>query len=733
MRRRRTWSLLLTSLVAISLVNWTTPAGTANAASPEGFADSQIRSVWQRDDGPVASGAVQRPWLWGPGPFHTDYEPYTETPNGNHLVQYFDKGRLEINDPGGDKGSSWYVTSGLLVKEMVSGAAQVGDHELYRIGPAGIPVAGDENATQTPTYATFAGLTGRAQSRDGQVVNSLLGANGQVIMLQATPTQVTAARYEQASGHNWASVFWQFVTSASRPARFDWLRTLGYPITEPYWVNTTVSGKSRVVLVQLFERRVLTYNPSNPDSTKVEMGNVGRHYYTWRYKTLNTANLDARYDVRIIVGSAPRRATSVSETVDFANNTGSTLSSAVFRAIWHHWDGVFTLDSATYDGTGIDMKSGIAWQNDVDLRVKFPDTLAPGQRAKIGLSFSLAPRPVGGRSAVDRTYDILTLGDMLPTLVPFENGGWASYPYSELGDHGYYTTSSYTVHLNSTGGERLIIGGTGKITSVDGGRTRYVFSAPNVRDVAYVISPRFMDPLSEGSLVRKQDGVTVRAYFLSGHATQAQRQLDLVLPAFGWFSRTVGAYPFEDFTIAEMGVPLERTDDYAQEYPMSYYVPSNWLALGTTAGSWTWYNPVHETGHQWFYSTIGSNQLTDPWLDEAMTSYMTTEYVRANFPDVYSKVYGETVAGASAPKPVSSGVFSGFASENEYTHTVYDKAVAMLDRVRRAMGNDAFYAAIRDYYSKFKLKRAAPSDLTGILQAHSSADLGGIFSTYLGY
>ena len=41
-------------------------------------------------------------------------------------------------------------------------------------------------------------------------------------------------------------------------------------------------------LIQLFERRVLTYTPSNPDAFKVEMGNIGQHYYTWRYASSPT-------------------------------------------------------------------------------------------------------------------------------------------------------------------------------------------------------------------------------------------------------------------------------------------------------------------------------------------------------------------------------------------------------------------------------------------------------------
>jgi hypothetical protein len=33
----------------------------------------------------------------------------------------------------------------------------------------------------------------------------------------------------------------------------------------------------------LFERRVLTYTPDEQPMWRVQMGNVGQHYYIWRY------------------------------------------------------------------------------------------------------------------------------------------------------------------------------------------------------------------------------------------------------------------------------------------------------------------------------------------------------------------------------------------------------------------------------------------------------------------
>jgi hypothetical protein len=72
-------------------------------------------------------------------------------------------------------------------------------------------------------------------------------------------------------------------------AVFDWVYTLGYPLTEPYWIAVTVAGKPTQVLMQAFQRRVLTYNPANAPAWRVEMGNVGRQYYGWRYGSAPTA------------------------------------------------------------------------------------------------------------------------------------------------------------------------------------------------------------------------------------------------------------------------------------------------------------------------------------------------------------------------------------------------------------------------------------------------------------
>src|SRR5205085_2221786 len=143
--------------------------------------------------------------------------------------------------------------------------------------------------------------------------------------------------------------------------------------------------------VQLFERRVLTYNPANPPATQVEMGNVGRHYYNWRYANLHAANLDANYSVKIMVGSLPARLTHVDETVEITNATGQPVNTAILHAPWHHWDGVLTLTSATVAGK----QAGARWREEINLEIALPGPLAAGSHVSIALSLDLSPRPVG--------------------------------------------------------------------------------------------------------------------------------------------------------------------------------------------------------------------------------------------------------------------------------------------------------------------------------------------------
>jgi len=282
----------LTRIIVLVLAVALLPALPA-AAEPIG--QDAFRRTWERTDLPVATLRVSRTWMWGPEAFSPVlYEDYADSPGGKRQVQYFDKSRMEINDPAADPNSLWYVTNGLLARELITGEMQVGDREFRTLAPAEVNVAGDPDDPAGPTYATFNPLMAAAPKPNGWQVTETVDRAGHVETDPALARfNVRAVDVGVPTGHTVASVFWDFMHSTGlvysdgqyieRPLSENPFYVTGFPLTEAYWTTVRVGGVPKLVLAQVFERRVLTYTPDNPEGWKVEAGNVGQHYYRWRY------------------------------------------------------------------------------------------------------------------------------------------------------------------------------------------------------------------------------------------------------------------------------------------------------------------------------------------------------------------------------------------------------------------------------------------------------------------
>jgi V8-like Glu-specific endopeptidase len=265
--------------------------------SIEGELDvTRFAQTWARTDQPVNDGTVSRTWIWGPeSNAFTMVEQYDESPGGERTVRYFDKSRMEISNPASSPTSLWYVTNGLLVIEMITGNLQTGDNSWQQREPAQVNVAGDGDDPLAPTYASLAGLLGMPATVEGEIITQTIDRNGSISSNpDLAALGVTASHFVPETNHSVASVFWEFVNSRDLVYQNGSLTidnlflnpfyATGLPVTEPYWITVKVDGYYRDVLIQAFERRVLTYTPDNPPGWQVEAGNVGQHYYQWRYE-----------------------------------------------------------------------------------------------------------------------------------------------------------------------------------------------------------------------------------------------------------------------------------------------------------------------------------------------------------------------------------------------------------------------------------------------------------------
>lgn len=280
-----------TSLLALVLLVVATPAFAAPAIGNAAF-----QRVWQRQDLPVVEQVSGRSWTWGPAPISELLrEPLAEAPEGQRAVQYFDKSRMEINDPTADPNAAWYVTNGLLPIELMTGRLQTGYNQFEFRPQARISAVGDPD--QFPTYADllrFYQSPGAVNPGDlGKPATGLINPDGSIGGFNDYAGDPATILVRGENNHGVAKAFVDFMGQRGvvyeegrfvRGQVYDPLFVFGLPVTGAYWVKVRVAGVERPVLFQVFERRVLTYNPANEPAFRVEMGNVGQHYYQWRYQ-----------------------------------------------------------------------------------------------------------------------------------------------------------------------------------------------------------------------------------------------------------------------------------------------------------------------------------------------------------------------------------------------------------------------------------------------------------------
>ncbi len=246
--------------------------GSTALQAASGFAAPPFQAQWN-------SGEALAPNFWGPIATAREgqKESYVEAPGGARLVQYFDKARMELTTP-----ATGAVTNGLLAREMILGSVQMGDDTFQKSTPAAIPVAGDLDNTG-PTYAMIgtngAALMTEVASAEGDQPTLSMSAGGAVGLYKGayfSDPYVVLSHPDATTHHNIPKAFCDFRARVG-------LSSIGYALSEPFWSTVKVNGQQKDVLIQAFQRRVLTYTPSNPAAFQVEFGNIGQHYYTWRY------------------------------------------------------------------------------------------------------------------------------------------------------------------------------------------------------------------------------------------------------------------------------------------------------------------------------------------------------------------------------------------------------------------------------------------------------------------
>lgn len=256
-------------------------------------------------------------------------------------------------------------------------------------------------------------------------------------------------------------------------------------------------------------------------------------------------------------------------------------------------------------------------------------------------------------------------------------------------NHGdpFVTATSPSVEVTVTTDRAMTLATTGEHVATQGLTQR--FRAENVRDFILTASPTYRTSSA------KDGDTTVRVFYRDG--APAAAMIDAARDALREMSGLVGPYPYPVFNV------VQSAGGYGMEGPGIIWIPTGVGSANLR------YLVHHEAAHQWFYSLVGGDQAAEPFTDEAMADFLARY------------VLGLRRASRCASARLDLPIYD--YSSACYYETVYIQGGNLIDDLRREIGNDAFWAAVRGWMDEHRHAIASTRSLLDALDAAAAADL----------
>jgi aminopeptidase N len=144
----------------------------------------------------------------------------------------------------------------------------------------------------------------------------------------------------------------------------------------------------------------------------------------------------------------------------------------------------------------------------------------------------------------------------------------------------------------------------------------------------------------------------------------------------------------------------------------------------------------HEVAHQWFGDSITEKDWDDVWLSEGFATYFTllcTEHYAGRDAFVAGlQSSRQRIFGLEHQSPGMAVTHDNLADMSKVLNQiVYQKGGWTLHMLRQQVGTDTFWAAIREYYKRYRDASASSADLERVFEEVSGQRLDWFFEQWL--
>ena len=320
-----------------------------------------------------------------------------------------------------------------------------------------------------------------------------------------------------------------------------------------------------------------------------------------------------------------------------------------------------------------------------------------------------------------------SLNFFYPSLAVYE-GGWRDDAYAEIGDPFFSECADFYVTLTLDSSFEVAASGIpceAALFQMDGKNLKTVeIVAERIRDFGLAVGD-FNRSATTLSLAAGE--VEVNYFYLADDAPD--QTLTRAASSLKVFDSAFGDYPYPSFTFVQMPLDGAGGMEYGAFASVSPASRESYLDAVT-----------HEIAHQWWYCTVGNDQINSAWMDEGLSEFCTY---------FYHKLAGESAAFSRSIFTVSSSYndfvsvmrpvgfdasmqrpLSTYLSNGEYVAVTYQKGTLLFDHLLSIVGEKKFVAALKEYYASNKFLVATPSSLAAAFKTQGF-DVAPILDSWL--
>jgi len=443
----------------------------------------------------------------------------------------------------------------------------------------------------------------------------------------------------------------------------------------------------------------------------------------WPVATPTVGELPAPAYTLTAVYDDARHTLSALEEIAYTNRSGEPISEMLLVADASVFPGVFRLHTLeSVQGPAV---TGTAWER-IWLHVSLDRPLAPGEAIRLKLDYELIlPARIADASLRPMVFGWserqINLVDWYPYVPPYQPGqGWLTHPPGFYGEHQAYEASDFTVNLQVVHASAELVVAASAPERREGEWRHYELL--QARTFALSLSPLYQ------TVTRQAGGATVTGYFFPAHRVAGEAAVQTAAEALELFGDLFAPYPRETLAVVE----ADFLD--GMEYDGLFFLSNGFYNLYSGApGDYLIALAAHETAHQWWYGLVGNDQALEPWLDEALCTYSEKLYYESRHPEALSWWWEVRVRYYQPRGFVDDSIYNPHGEAQAYRayrDAVYLNGAVFLDRLRQQVGDEAFFAFLKDYAGRFSTRIATGKDFFTVLRTHSMADLSALLKEY---